>query len=176
VPEGSSDYINASLVRESRSGRDYILTQGPLDTTSADFWRVVWQQQVSVVVMLCKPRENGVEKCHVYWPDAEEEAVTCGDDLTVSYVGRDNRGSDFVKRQFKMVREQEGQEKEVRTIWHFQFLAWPDFGVPDTPAATLDFIDSVREARANAEGDAPVVVHCSAGIGELLSSLRWDRS
>ncbi len=70
-PEG--DYINASMVEESTSGHRYIATQGPLAETTGDFWAMVWQQRVPAIVMLCKTRENDVEKCHQYWPQAEKE-------------------------------------------------------------------------------------------------------
>ncbi len=71
---GGSDYINASLVVESGSGHRYLATQGPLRETAADFWCMLWQQEVAVVVMLCKTHENCIEKCHQYWPDTEVRA------------------------------------------------------------------------------------------------------
>src|SRR5699024_3128850 len=50
-----------------------------------------------------------------------------------------------------------------RKIKHMQYVAWPDHGVPDSPAQFLSFTEKVRMAR---QGDpSPVVVHCSAGIG-----------
>lgn len=44
-----------------------------------------------------------------------------------------------------------------------QYLAWPDHGVPESPELFLSFTERVREARQDAK--APIVVHCSAGIG-----------
>ena len=49
--EDESDYINASFVQPRGTSRRYIATQGPLDATYRDFWAVVWEQGVRVIVM-----------------------------------------------------------------------------------------------------------------------------
>ncbi|KAM5343135.1 hypothetical protein ACJ41O_014101 [Fusarium nematophilum] len=66
-PEGSCDYINASHLKASRSNKRYIATQGPLPATFEDFWSVIWEQDVRVVVMLTAESEGGQLKCHPYW-------------------------------------------------------------------------------------------------------------
>ncbi|KAF4968905.1 hypothetical protein FZEAL_10327 [Fusarium zealandicum] len=65
--EGSCDYINASHLQASRSNKRYIATQGPLPATFEDFWSVIWEQDVRVVVMLTAESEGGQLKCHPYW-------------------------------------------------------------------------------------------------------------
>ncbi|KAL7799907.1 tyrosine phosphatase [Trichoderma ceciliae] len=70
-PEGSCDYINASHLTASRSNKRYIASQGPLPDTFEDFWSVVWEQDVRVVVMLTAESEGGQLKCHTYWKDRE---------------------------------------------------------------------------------------------------------
>lgn len=40
----------------------YIATQGPLQHTVTDFWRMVWEQECRCIVMLCKSEENGEVK------------------------------------------------------------------------------------------------------------------
>ena len=51
---------------------------GPLPHTFADFWRMVWEQQVLLVVMLTRVMERGRKKCGQYWPLQEETSVQYG--------------------------------------------------------------------------------------------------
>ncbi|CVL02722.1 probable protein-tyrosine-phosphatase [Fusarium proliferatum] len=74
-PEGSCDYINASHLKASRSNKQYIATQGPLPATFEDFWSVIWQQDVRVVVMLTAESEGGQLKCHPYWKGRDFGAI-----------------------------------------------------------------------------------------------------
>ncbi|RLV90958.1 hypothetical protein DV515_00014267 [Chloebia gouldiae] len=54
-----SDYINASFIDGYRQQRAYIATQGPLAETTEDFWRMLWENNSTIVVMLTKLREMG---------------------------------------------------------------------------------------------------------------------
>lgn len=74
-----SDYINASLVRgASGSSRAYIAAQGPLPHTVTDFWRMIWECNVSVIVMTCNEIEGDRYKCEKYWPDQISERQQYG--------------------------------------------------------------------------------------------------
>jgi len=66
-PEGACDYVNASHIQASRSHKRYIASQGPLPSTFDDFWSVIWEQDVRVIVMLTAESEGGQLKCHPYW-------------------------------------------------------------------------------------------------------------
>ncbi|XP_011379613.1 tyrosine-protein phosphatase non-receptor type 2 isoform X4 [Pteropus vampyrus] len=54
---------------------------------------------------------------------------------------------------------------ESRTISHFHYTTWPDFGVPESPASFLNFLFKVRESGSLNPEHGPAVIHCSAGIG-----------
>jgi len=66
-PEGTCDYVNASHIRAKSSYKRYIASQGPLPATFDDFWSVVWDNDVRVIVMLTAESEGGQLKCHPYW-------------------------------------------------------------------------------------------------------------
>ncbi|THH12170.1 hypothetical protein EW145_g171 [Phellinidium pouzarii] len=51
--------------------RQYIATQGPLPSTFSDFWTVVWEQNVRVILMLTRECEGGSIKCGNYWSNEQ---------------------------------------------------------------------------------------------------------
>ncbi|KAF2654515.1 tyrosine-protein phosphatase non-receptor type 6 [Lophiostoma macrostomum CBS 122681] len=71
VADGGCDYVNANHIRPTWSNKRYIATQGPLPATFKDFWNVVWQQDVRVIVMLTAEQEGGQVKAHNYWSDRQ---------------------------------------------------------------------------------------------------------
>ncbi|EDN11222.1 protein tyrosine phosphatase [Histoplasma capsulatum] len=71
VPSGGCDYVNASFIESSRSNKRYIATQAPIPATFNDFWRVVWEQDIRVIVMLTAESEGPQLKCHPYWKAAD---------------------------------------------------------------------------------------------------------
>lgn len=74
-PAGSCDYVNASHLQPSRSNKRYIASQGPLPATFEDFWSVVWEQDVRVIVMLTAESEGGQLKCHPYWKQRDHGPI-----------------------------------------------------------------------------------------------------
>ncbi|XP_028377792.1 tyrosine-protein phosphatase non-receptor type 3 isoform X8 [Phyllostomus discolor] len=158
--QGSEDYINASYVNMEIPAADlvnkYIAAQGPLPHTCAQFWQVVWDQKLPLIVMLTTLTERGRTKCHQYWPDPPDVVehgnfhIRCqSEDCTIAYVFRE----------MLVTNTQTGEE---HTVTHLQYVAWPDHGVPDDSSDFLEFVNYVRSLRVDTE---PVLVHCSAGIG-----------
>ncbi|NWT53248.1 PTN20 phosphatase, partial [Erythrocercus mccallii] len=73
VPLGEKNgYINASYIRMNVGEEEhfYIITQGPLPSTMADFWQMVWESESDVIAMMTKEVELGQVKCHRYWPES----------------------------------------------------------------------------------------------------------
>jgi len=61
-------------------------------------------------------------------------------------------------------------QNEERSLKHFHFVTWPDFGAVEPESSLLQFIADVRKVIPYSLGgggseDKPVVVHCSAGVG-----------
>lgn len=70
--------MNANYVRGSSGLKSYIAAQGPLPNTVVDFWRMIWESDVTVIVMACNEREAGKYKCESYWPQDNEERQQYG--------------------------------------------------------------------------------------------------
>ena len=70
-----SDYINASYIKGASGSNAYIACQGPLPHTVNDFWRLVVETEVQVIVMACNEQEGGKHKCERYW--SEETDAEC---------------------------------------------------------------------------------------------------
>lgn len=51
----------------------YVAAQGPLPTTLAHFWQMIWEQGAVVIVSLCRLQENGEIACARYWPEEGAE-------------------------------------------------------------------------------------------------------
>uniref|UniRef100_A0AAX7UVM8 protein-tyrosine-phosphatase n=1 Tax=Astatotilapia calliptera TaxID=8154 RepID=A0AAX7UVM8_ASTCA len=163
--EQSSDYINANYVdvsthtsqRHQRKGQPnhYIATQGPMQETVFDFWRMVWQENTAAIVMVTNLVEVGRVKCCKYWPDDTEIYR----DIKVTLIETELL-SEYVIRTFAV--EKRGAH-EIREIRQFHFTGWPDHGVPYHATGLLGFIRRVKSKTLTNAG--PMVVHCSAGAG-----------
>eukprot|EP00076_Gallus_gallus_P035456 XP_025000994.1 receptor-type tyrosine-protein phosphatase delta isoform X18 [Gallus gallus] len=153
-----SDYINASFADGYRQQKAYIATQGPLAETTEDFWRMLWEHNSTIVVMLTKLREMGREKCHQYWP-AERSARY--QYFVVDPMAEYNMPQ-YILREFKVTDARDGQSRTVR---QFQFTDWPEQGVPKSGEGFIDFIGQVHKTKEQFGQDGPISVHCSAGVG-----------
>ncbi|XP_005540482.3 tyrosine-protein phosphatase non-receptor type 7 isoform X10 [Macaca fascicularis] len=149
------DYINANYIR-GYDGKEkvYIATQGPMPNTVSDFWEMVWQEEVSLIVMLTQLRE-GKEKCVHYWPTEEE-----------TYGPFQIRIQDMKECPEYTVRQLTIQyREECRSVKHILFSAWPDHQTPESAGPLLRLVAEVEESPETAARPGPIVVHCSAGIG-----------
>ncbi|XP_077982523.1 tyrosine-protein phosphatase non-receptor type 1-like [Glandiceps talaboti] len=167
LKRGNNDYINASIVKSPEANRAYILTQGPLPTTSGHFWLMVWEQKTKAVVMLNKVIEKGSIKCAQYWPlgdDNTDDGILTFEEeqIRVALLDEDVK-SYYTVRTLQIEDMQSGN---TRDVFHFHYTTWPDFGLPQSPSAFLNFLAAIRTSGSLDGGDVgPPVIHCSAGIG-----------
>ncbi|XP_048053484.1 protein tyrosine phosphatase receptor type Db isoform X10 [Megalobrama amblycephala] len=153
-----SDYVNGSFIDGYRQQRAYIATQGPLAETVEDYWRMLWEHNSTIVVMLTKLREMGREKCHQYWPSDRSARYQY---FVVDPMAEYNMPQ-YILREFKVTDARDGQSRTVR---QFQFTDWPEQGVPKSGEGFIDFIGQVHKTKEQFGQDGPISVHCSAGVG-----------
>lgn len=209
--DSSGDYINASFIDGEWDGgaRAYIAAQGPKEGTIHDFWRMVWQVQSLVIVMLTREFEAGRCKCSHYWPNATASLNSGGDgdplqmfptiDAARTFANMSQWrkygevevralyeivSNEVIVRRFRLRRrraadapssssstatavpsltldDEDHAVYEHRDVMHFQYVAWPDHGLPLNTRAFLDLVRCVESLR----NSTPIILHCSAGIG-----------
>ncbi|XP_035698254.1 receptor-type tyrosine-protein phosphatase delta-like isoform X2 [Branchiostoma floridae] len=152
-----SDYINASFIDGYREKDVYIATQGPLDRTVEDFWRMVWEWNSCSIVMITELKEKGRNKCTLYWPETGQK--TFGE-VVVSAQGVDSFG-DYDLRTFTVTH---AKQDKARTVQQFHFHGWPEVGIPDNAAGMIELIGQVQKQQQQS-GNGPITVHCSSGAG-----------
>ncbi|XP_055884947.1 receptor-type tyrosine-protein phosphatase T-like isoform X2 [Biomphalaria glabrata] len=155
--EPFSDYVNANFMDGYSKPRAYIASQGPNKIMIRDFWRMVWQHKVSKIIMLTNLMEACKKKCEQYWPDEGSQKYG---DITVLHVNV-TKYSDFIIRTFEISKVAEMENNRI--VKQFHFTTWSDHGAPTYPTTLLAFRRKVMNFKP--EDSAPVLSHCSAGIG-----------
>lgn len=182
----SKEYINASIVKVrdfiilkiGSIDENFISSQGPLENTTSDFWEMVIENNVNLIIMLCNTYESGRLKCHKYWPGKETKIKIDNSYNIVELISEEkfNDVKSLCIRKFSIKNVK--TDNELMKVNQIHFTGWPDHGVPDVentfPIMNKMFIyvnDSMKH-------NSPVVVHCSAGIGRtgtfISSYLNWN--
>ncbi|KAF4008534.1 hypothetical protein G4228_020288 [Cervus hanglu yarkandensis] len=151
-----SSYINANFIKGVYGPKTYIATQGPLPTTILDFWRMIWEYSILIIVMACMEFEMGKKKCERYWAEPGDTQLQLGP-FSISCEA-ENRKSDYTIRTLKAK-----FNSETRTIYQFHYKNWPDHDVPSSIDPILELIWDVRCYQD--DNSVPICIHCSAGCG-----------
>ena len=154
-------YINASYIFSGhKGGTNFIATQGPKQETIDDFWTMVYQCDLQVIVMLCKLKENNIEKCAKYW-----DLKTNNYEIKIKEKIINNQ--DYIINKLEVKNK---STKEKKNVYHIQYLKWPDFGVPED-GKVFDVFREINKKidlyNINPETNKKytVLVHCTAGVG-----------
>lgn len=155
-------YINASKISvpipDEKNPLVYIATQGPKENTCIDFWDMVWQEESTLIVMLCKVNPN---TCYKYWPEdgtsQQYGAIEVCSDTVIT-----QRDTSTIIHTLELKKTGEANPRRVE---HIQYVSWPDHDVPqddDIPSLQRIIVDIQTHRQYNTK---PPIIHCSAGVG-----------
>ncbi|XP_044263828.1 uncharacterized protein LOC123010780 isoform X2 [Tribolium madens] len=160
--EGGNDYINANFIDGYETPKAFIAAQAPIPSTVEDFWQMICEQNVSVVIMLTELRENGLIKCEQYWPDFQSRCrfgkISLENISTKTYPH-------YIRRELKI-----HYCSKIYFVQHLQYVTWPDHGVPLCRQSFTSFLKEITEIPQT----SPMVVHCSAGCGRTGTFILCD--
>jgi protein tyrosine phosphatase len=169
-------YVNASRIE--LDGQEFISSCAPVYGSFDHYWQMIFEQGSDTVVMLTKFLEKRRAKAHCYWPGRVGDSCTFGK-VTIKCLQIETKSPEsgevetllgatpkdriklsnasIVKRIFEL-----SCGDETREISHFHYREWPDFGRPESTENFMALMEAVYDAHDN---DAPIVTHCSAGVG-----------
>ncbi|KAM6947608.1 receptor-type tyrosine-protein phosphatase alpha isoform 2-T3 [Lycodopsis pacificus] len=155
--EENTDYVNASFIDGYRQKDSYMASQGPLQHTIEDFWRMIWEWRSCSIVMLTELEERGQEKCAQYWPS---DGVVVYGDISIE-IKREEESESYTVRDLLVTNNRENKPRAVR---QFHFHGWPEVGIPTDGKGMINIIAAVQKQQQQS-GNHPITVHCSAGAG-----------
>ena len=148
------------LFSQSPFKNAFISTQGPLEATYEDFWKMVWENNSRIIVMLCELEENDRPKCYEYWTNNQ---IQFSSGLCLKKIDETKECEYLTTRTFDL-----STQSYTRKITQLHFRKWPDHGCPEIKEAfySLEKINNVLNNHFFIyKGNSPVIVHCSAGVG-----------
>ncbi|XP_022658010.1 receptor-type tyrosine-protein phosphatase alpha-like [Varroa jacobsoni] len=162
-------YINASNIKNPKGEVSFIATQGPTKETYEDFFCMLIEKGVKIVVTIISSIniEEGMQKrqCYQYWPRAVGASEPQGRFLV--HLEAEFRRSSFVNRMLKII----GPTGTTHRFNQLHYFEWKDHRIPNNPDDLISFLSVFRRARE--PGTIPVV-HCSAGVGRTGTFIALD--
>jgi protein tyrosine phosphatase len=163
-----TDYINANYIPGNifNVKSSYIVTQAPIPETFGDFWRMIYDYNCRIIVMLTEHEDEMMEednifsKCtaHKYWPNLGETKLY--DAYSVTTISQ-RIVHDVIFQEFLI-----SYHGSTRKVSFMQYVGWPDMGVPNDSKSIMRMINCVNDIMKQSNYEiGPIVIHCSAGIG-----------
>ncbi|XP_029768223.1 receptor-type tyrosine-protein phosphatase C-like [Terrapene carolina triunguis] len=161
--EEASRYINASFITGYWGPKEMIATQGPLPETINDFWQMIFQRKVKVIVMLTELKEGDQQLCAQYWGEGKQTYE--GIEVEMKDV---NLSSSYTIRAFDVTHV---KRKETRNVYLYQYHKWNGLDLPENPKDLVNMILNLKQklaAKSVTEDSrysrsVPIVIHCRDG-------------
>ncbi len=166
-----SDYINANYVSGFDRINKFIATQEPMATTFDDFWNMIWQENSNIIVMLNGTKKKLQPTSMQYFSANQDHTI-----LKEFIIKEESKKmkAHYIYTTLAICHRLIG---ESRIIHHFNYLDWPENGVPNLKSF-LDFLLKVNKQDQHYFKQAlltkkflsgPIVVHGDAGIEKTMA-------
>lgn len=153
APFLQNTYVNASWISSK-----LIAAQAPTLQTVLSFWQMIYENDVSNVIMLTSELPP---KGFCYWPKKVGEECLDFAPFKITLIKeqcfRFKSGTHLIQRKFELAID----GKETKTVYQHQIPDWPDFGVISDAEALRTAIEIINKKR----DDKAALVHCNAGLG-----------
>ncbi|KRY66005.1 Tyrosine-protein phosphatase non-receptor type 2, partial [Trichinella pseudospiralis] len=166
-----SDYIHANWVTVPELGVRVILSQAPKDNTLSDFWDVILQENITLMVNLTKAQETEIGKCLKYYPEVHKSLKCQGVQNIVVICVKVRKMAFFNKIKLVLYCKNSGQRRKV---YLFTYNEWPDHEVPSCDQF-VQFVLYMIKCMKKMNNEQHMLIHCSAGVGRsgtLIASIR----
>uniref|UniRef100_A0A0K0E7X6 Protein-tyrosine phosphatase n=1 Tax=Strongyloides stercoralis TaxID=6248 RepID=A0A0K0E7X6_STRER len=150
----SESYIHANFISSLTAPKRFIATQAPLENTVLDFWRLVIQEKVEHIIMLCNFKEKNTSKSAEYFPLEVNEHKNIGD-LKIFVLKKFPLRADDNILCYHLNISHTKQDHFVK-IYHWK--SWPETGHPPVADTALTLYAGVYTS------NYPILVHCSSGV------------
>ena len=125
----NNSYINANYIPGPFGDKsEYIACQGPKSNTIKDFWRMVKQENIGTILMLCKITEDGRPKCEEYWPELTKSLIFEDINLEIKCESDKVETENLFHREFSLY--DIDSKETISSVKQIHYTGWPDHGVP----------------------------------------------
>nr|ACE75220.1 protein tyrosine phosphatase [Glyptapanteles flavicoxis] len=178
--EKCGGYINASFVDGFNHPKKYIVSQAPLETTTSDWWKMIWEQKIELIVMLCKLVENEESQCYSYWSPVEGTTLKFGN-LKVNTIKVDST-LENIRITSIVVTHKNGDHLKLT---HFLYEKWQEHDISPVESDFLDLVLLIKtydlwalpKKSVNGQktdSSSPILVHCNNGLGRSMTFCAVD--
>eukprot|EP00730_Choanoeca_flexa_P017386 TRINITY_DN8366_c0_g1_i8.p1 TRINITY_DN8366_c0_g1~~TRINITY_DN8366_c0_g1_i8.p1 ORF type:complete len:791 (+),score=208.37 TRINITY_DN8366_c0_g1_i8:215-2587(+) len=171
----TTSYVNANYIHgPDGNSKAYICAMGPLPASLKNWWRMIWKEKVTCILMATGLTEKGNKKCERYWAPRPGQKVKVAD-MFVRTLAL-SQGEGYVRTLLEI----EHNSGQSRKVMHFWYNTWPDHGVPRTEDGRADagnllyMIRDSKRSEAELNQGGPVLTHCSAGVGRSGTIIALD--
>ena len=152
----ASSYINANFVAGYKNQNAYIAAQSPFDEeTVLDFWRMIYQYEIRVIVMMANIVEDNIVKCTQYWPSSGRAMYGT---FVLDLVNEQQYAGYFIRT----IKVRTKDDPHWQIVYIFDLTYWPDHGVPEDAIPLLEMRHKV--STFHNKDKSPIVVHCGTGV------------